>query len=226
MTQTGQVSRHPHGSGRRQLLGRRARRHAEIRARILRGALDLFARQGFFRTTVEQITEAADVGKGTFFNYFPTKEHVAAGFGELQLEKVRAALGAVCKGAKPVREVLHRLVHALAEEPGRSPNLVRSLLVANLSSEAVRELMRRNLGRGRRLLAQLVAHGQRRRELRSDRKPAEVARLFQQTFLGMLLLWTVHPTPRLGGWLDATFDLLWSRIAPPTNRRRRSKEKR
>ncbi len=226
MTQARKLSLSRRGSAGSEPVGRRARRHAEIRGRIVRAALDRFARQGFFSTTVEQITEAADVGKGTFFNYFPTKEHVAAGFGELQVDKVRAALGAVRKGEKAVREVLHRLVHALAEEPGSSPNLVRSLLVANLSSEAVRELMRRNLGRGRRLLAQLVAHGQRRGELRGDRKPAEVARLFQQTFLGMLLLWTVHPTARLGGWLDATFDLLWSRIAPPTNRRRRSKEKR
>ena len=62
--------------------GRRARRKAELRERILRAALDIIARQGFFATTVEQITEAADVGKGTFFNYFPSKEHALAGFGQ------------------------------------------------------------------------------------------------------------------------------------------------
>ena len=73
--------------------GRRARRRAETRARILRAAWRLFERQGFFATTVEQITEAADVGKGTFFNYFPSKEHVLAGFGEMQLGKIRALVG-------------------------------------------------------------------------------------------------------------------------------------
>ncbi|HEV8664041.1 MAG TPA: TetR family transcriptional regulator [Candidatus Methylomirabilis sp.] len=194
-------------------LSRRARRRAETRARILRAALGLFARQGFFATTVEQITEAADVGKGTFFNYFPSKEHVLAGFGEMQLRRLRTALGASPHDAEPAREAFRRLLYALAEEPGRSPALVRSLLVANLSSEPVRQLMRRNLERGRRLLAQRVATGQRRGEIRRDRDPAELARLFQQTFFGAILLWALHPPSRLAGWLEPTFELFWAGIA-------------
>ncbi|MBI3002561.1 MAG: TetR family transcriptional regulator [candidate division NC10 bacterium] len=193
--------------------GRRARRRAETRARILRAALGLFARQGVFATTVEQITEAADVGKGTFFNYFPSKEHVLAGFGEMQLAKVQAAVAAPRAGEVPVRDALRRLMSALAEEPGRSPTLVRSLLVANLSREPVRQMMRRNLGRGRRLLARLLAYGQDRGEVRRDRDPAELARLFQQAFFGAILLWVLHPPSRLDGRLDATFDLFWSGIA-------------
>jgi len=33
---------------------------------------------------VEDITNAADVGKGTFFNYFPSKEHILGVLGEVQ----------------------------------------------------------------------------------------------------------------------------------------------
>jgi AcrR family transcriptional regulator len=192
--------------------GRRARHKAELRSRILRAALDLFARQGFFATTVEQITEAADVGKGTFFNYFPSKEHVLSGFGEFQVARVEAALAAVRAGREPIREVLRRLIHALAEEPGRSQALVRSLLVANLSSEPVRQVFRGNLGRGRRRLAQLFALGQQRGEIRRDRKPAELARLFQQIFLGLVMLWAVHPPAVLTAWLAPTFELFWAGI--------------
>ncbi|OFV89894.1 MAG: hypothetical protein A3D93_03800 [Acidobacteria bacterium RIFCSPHIGHO2_12_FULL_67_30] len=198
--------------------GRRARRRAETRTRILRAAWGLFARQGFFATTVEQITEAADVGKGTFFNYFPSKEHVLAGFGEMQVGKIRAALEDYRRQPRPLREVLQRLVYALAEEPGRSPALVRSLLVANLSSEPVRQLWRRNLERGRRALAQLLAEGQRRGELRRDRKPLELCRHFQQTYFGVLVLWAIHPPSRLGERLEETFNLFWPGIEP---RRRR-----
>jgi len=198
--------------------GRRARRRAETRTRILRAAWGLFARQGFFATTVEQITEAADVGKGTFFNYFPSKEHVLAGFGEMQVGKIRAALEDYRRQPRPLREVLQRLVYALAEEPGRSPALVRSLLVANLSSEPVRQLWRRNLERGRRALAQLLAEGQRRGELRRDRKPLELCRHFQQTYFGVLVLWAIHPPSRLGERLEETFNLFWPGIEPRTRR--------
>src|ERR1700727_1484292 len=81
---------------------RRSRRGAATRESLFRAALDLFASKGFADTTVEDITEAADVGKGTFFNYFPTKEHVLAAYGgeriaavERALEKARATSGSV-----------------------------------------------------------------------------------------------------------------------------------
>ena len=195
-------------------LGRRTRHKAELRSRLLRAALDLFARQGFAATTVEQITEAADVGKGTFFNYFPSKEQVLTGFGQLQVGRIEAALALARAGQEPMREVLRRLTYALAEEPGRSQALVRSLLVANLSSEPVRQVFRGNLARGRRRLAQLFAHGQRRGEIRRDRKPAELARLFQQMFLGTVLLWAIHPPAPLTAWLAPTFELFWAGVTP------------
>jgi AcrR family transcriptional regulator len=57
-------------------LGRRERRAAETRVRLFRSAMRLFAERGFQNVTVEDITEAADVGKGTFFNYFQSKDQV------------------------------------------------------------------------------------------------------------------------------------------------------
>ena len=69
--------------------GRRERHRTEIRERLFRSALRLFAERGFLETTVEDITEAADVGKGTFFNYFRTKEHVLATFGAERLASDR-----------------------------------------------------------------------------------------------------------------------------------------
>src|ERR1700758_3107167 len=75
--------------------GRRQRRSAEIRERLFRAALALFARKGFAEATVEDITEAADVGKGTFFNYFPSKDHILIAFGEMQLGKLEGAIAEV-----------------------------------------------------------------------------------------------------------------------------------
>src|SRR5690349_2438907 len=82
-----------HSTGRSSAHGvvpdRRQRRSAEIRERLFRAALKLFAEKGIAETTVEDITNAADVGKGTFFNYFPSKEHILIAFGEMQLAKLQ-----------------------------------------------------------------------------------------------------------------------------------------
>jgi len=205
----------PPGLPRQRPAGRRARRQAETRARILRAALDLFAKQGFFSTTVEQITEAADVGKGTFFNYFPSKEHVLAGFGEMQIAKVQGALEETRRGETSTRQIWHRLLRELGREPARSPSLLRGLILVNLSSDEVSSVTRQNLTQGRQELGYLIAEGQKRGDIRPDRKPSQVARLFQQTLLGTMLLWALDPSAPIPSWLDTTFEFFWSSVAPP-----------
>lgn len=49
------------------------RRRAATRGRLVNTALALFATHGIYEVTVEDITEAADVGKGTFYQHFPSK---------------------------------------------------------------------------------------------------------------------------------------------------------
>src|SRR5213079_1266459 len=81
---------------------RRERRSADIRERLFRSALHLFAQKGFAETTVEDITEAADVGKGTFFNYFPSKDHILMAFGEMQLGKLATIVQEAKKSDLPM----------------------------------------------------------------------------------------------------------------------------
>jgi AcrR family transcriptional regulator len=54
----------------------RERKKARTRADLQRHALRLFRAQGYAATTVDQIAEAAEVSRATFFRYFPSKEDV------------------------------------------------------------------------------------------------------------------------------------------------------
>lgn len=195
--------------------GRRERRRAETRERLFRAAMQLFAERGFFETTTEEITEAADVGQGTFFNYFPTKQHVLTVLSEKQLEKIMAARDEAEAGTTSMQDVLHRLMHRIAEEPGRSQALTRSLMTALISNDDVRELVRHTMGCGREIMAGIVALGQKRREIRSDRQPMEVAIAFQRNVIGTLLLWAMQPQGDLHSWLEAAFRDFWSASSPP-----------
>jgi AcrR family transcriptional regulator len=193
--------------------GRRQRRAAETRLRIFRNALQLFAERGFASVTVEEITEAADVGKGTFFNYFESKEHVLGVMAEIQLGKMKEALTAAGPRRQKIQSVLHRLAQRLVEEPGRSPSLARAFISSFLASEGVRAIISHNMKEGRRMIAQIVAAGQERGEIDPKLKKDKVAVQLIQACIGTVLLWSLDETPALKVRIENSFQHYWRAIA-------------
>jgi len=192
---------------------RRKRRAAETRVRLFRCALQLFAERGFSNVTVEEITEAADVGKGTFFNYFESKDHVLGVMAEIQLGKVAESLALAADPKRSIHSVLHHLFQRAAEEPGRSPDLARALISSFLASEGVRKIIARNMREGRRRIAEIVAAGQKRGEIDPHLKKGKVAIQVLQTFMGTVLFWSLHEAPALKVWMEDSFQHFWRSIA-------------
>ena len=84
--------------------GRRARKRAASRQRLLAAARGVFAREGLASATIATITQEADLGFGTFYLYFTTKEDayravVTEGFDDLAERLRQARQGAFAVGA-------------------------------------------------------------------------------------------------------------------------------
>ena len=193
---------------------RRQRRSADTRERLFRAALDLFAQKGFVETTVEDITEAADVGKGTFFNYFPSKDHILLAFGEMQLSKLEAAIEVARRTDEPMPEFLRSLALRMTQEPVRNPAIIRIILQAYLSTTPVRAAMMDLQKRVHALHSQMIQLGQNRGEIRNDLPAAEIAHVFRQTIFGTLLIWSLYGDATLQSRIDAAFNILWSGLTP------------
>jgi AcrR family transcriptional regulator len=52
----------------------RDKQKAEVKSALMRAGEELFMTKGFSETTIEEITGAAGVARGTFYNYFQIKE--------------------------------------------------------------------------------------------------------------------------------------------------------
>jgi AcrR family transcriptional regulator len=193
---------------------RRQRRASQIRERLFRAALDLFAQHGFADTTVEDITNAADVGKGTFFNYFPSKDHILLAFAEMQLVKLQSIIENLRDTRDPFPQFFRTLAVRMTEEPGRNPSIVRTLLLANLSSTPVREGMRINQARGHKLVSEFVQIGQDRGELRNDLPAGDIAQVFRQMVFGTLLVWSLYGDDSLATRIRTALDVLWQGLSP------------
>ncbi len=70
----------------------RERKKADRRQRIFDSAMHLFQERGFQATTFSDIACAADVSRGTVFNYFPYKEALLIEFFGRHLEGLREGL--------------------------------------------------------------------------------------------------------------------------------------
>lgn len=193
--------------------GRRERRAAETRIRLFRCALALFAEHGLPNVTVEDITEAADVGKGTFFNYFETKDHVLGVMAEIQIGKIRQAESNAANSKQSIYATLRKLAQQLAEEPGRSPELARALISSFLGSVSVREIVKRTMLDGRNVVGGLIAAAQQSGEIRPGLKKEKVAMQFIQAVMGTVLIWSLHESPALNIMIEDSFQHFWRSIA-------------
>ena len=97
---------------------RRSRKRLATRDGISVAATRLFLERGFDHVTVDEIAQAADVGRMTVFNHFPRKEDMFFDRDEEAREVLRDALRQRDPRATPI-ETLRLLAHRLVAQ--RSP---------------------------------------------------------------------------------------------------------
>lgn len=99
-------------------------------------ALELFAERGFDQTTVDDVAEAAGIGRRTFFRYFASKNDVVWGDFEGALEHLRAELGAV-PSAVPLMEGIAGAVKAFNQLPRGAEKQHRTRMAMVLHTPAL-----------------------------------------------------------------------------------------
>jgi AcrR family transcriptional regulator len=97
------------------LSDRQSRKRLTTRRAISMAADRLFLERGFDNVTVDEIAEAADVGRMTVFNHFPRKEDMFFDRDEEGRETLREALQQRDPSVSPV-ETLRLLAHRLIAE--------------------------------------------------------------------------------------------------------------
>jgi AcrR family transcriptional regulator len=190
------------------LISRRDKKRSETKQRIFAEAMRLFAEKGYQSTTVDEITEAADVAKGTFFNYFQTKEAVLQDFARLQMSRIEQARDQMKSGGN-VREVVRHMVQNLYKEPSQSRNFTRAFIGMGLANPEVAMLLAETMKKGRGLLAEIFEEGRRSGQLRSRLSSETLAAVTQRTMFGTLTIWALTGELDLMEIIDENLECLW-----------------
>lgn len=125
---------------------RATRRRAQSFENLVQAGLTVIAKRGLYETTVEHITEAADVGKGTFYAHFPSKEDLVHHLVRHGFDELIAAGQAEAPAGRTPADRLAALIRGQIRVLGRRRDLVillhqvRGLLI--LRPEARQHLRR------------------------------------------------------------------------------------
>jgi AcrR family transcriptional regulator len=121
------------GVPRRTVNALRENTRRSIRQQVAAAAFELFVRDGFDKTTVDQIAMAAGMSRSSFFRYFATKEDVV--LGDLDEHGLRLLVALTARPSdEPLWEALQGAFHPLVDVNLRDPD--RALQIATFMGEA------------------------------------------------------------------------------------------
>lgn len=162
----------------------------QTRTRIIAAAVELFEQQGYEATTVQQIAIRADVAKGTFFNYFSSKDdlilELQSSMLRREIENKRGLPGPI------VPQVLDSLVQHTANFP-LTQAVTRAVLQGIYGSSRIGTVQSERVGEFVRFLTPIIEKGQQRGEIRRDLPPERIAEMAVQCYYGVLMSWVLGP---------------------------------
>ena len=175
--------------------------------------MTLLEQKDFDAVTVQMITESADVGKGTFFNHFESKEHVVGYFFERQFVLFAQtpifhpeSLPTEISIWDQTRAALHLLMEQHAK---RDKRLTRTLMSLTLTNPIAQEASFLVKSRVKEIMTQVIGVGQERGELRQDLPVLMLTEYMMSFYFYTLWRWASPETQEpLDTLLDTTYQLI------------------
>lgn len=174
----------------------REKKKQETRDRIFEVSGKLFKEKGFENTTVDEVTKEACIAKGTFFNYFPTKESLLFYFKEQKEEFVLNLMKEQMSLKVPVKEKLMDFFVLVAEYYEKDKELSRLLffehkrLIMASGKIPVRDKDKiHGPGHFVNLLCNLLHEGIQRGEIKQDVDPKVAAKTLHAIYFYSLMTW-------------------------------------
>lgn len=176
------------------LESRMERKKAKTKETIFQTAVELFLQKGYDQTTVDEIAEKADVAKGTFFNYFPTKDAILYYLSEQRLTLLTNLLDEELKDVGTAKEKTFICLKTLAKATEDNKEIT-ALIIKEIFKDIFSHSYFINEDERKRqnlfiiMLAEIFQEGQDRGEFRSEINPYYFANIFSGMYFFTLFHW-------------------------------------
>lgn len=167
----------------------------KTKQRILEVGLSLFEQQGYNATGIQEIVTLADIPKGSFYNYFSSKEDFGVAIIRYYTDiKIASWTNMLYKATETADsyKALSTTFLAITEEY-RCAEVKKGCLVGNLAaeiseaSEECRLALHQSVSEFKAILAERLLIGQQQGQVRSDLPAPQLADLLWDCWQGSLL---------------------------------------
>ncbi|AGB50462.1 transcriptional regulator [Methanomethylovorans hollandica DSM 15978] len=171
----------------------RQKRKIETKNRIFEVSGKLFKEKGFESTTIDEITKEAGIAKGTFFNYFPTKESLVFYFAEQKAELVYGLTENETIKHLHTKERIKKFLVALAESYENDKELTKLLFFEYRryieDSRNTPDKERNPHYRLIKVLLDLLQEGIKKREVKESIDTIMAAEILNAMYFHTLMVW-------------------------------------
>lgn len=182
-------------------LTERQKKALETREKLLAKSLELFGKYGFEHVSIEQITKACNVSKGTFYTHFPSKyDVILEKFKELDnfYMTVEKKIDSHLPASKKILKIYEEQMIYLTTVAGK--DVMRTVYTAAITNHAGQDHYlispQRKIFQ---ILNQYVEEGIQTGEFRQDIEPREMQAVIQRCMRANVYDWLIH---------NETFDLV------------------
>lgn len=172
----------------------RPRRNEHIQKRLLDLGVEIFSRQGYHGTGIKEIVDAAGIPKGSFYNYFNSKEDFAAEVIRHYADSYWREWSSYFEDC-PGEDILTALRHSferMISKHGES-EIKTGCIIGNLaaeiceSSSTCRGVMQSAIFEWRERFAKYIQSAQAEGSVRTDMRAEDLADIFCNAWEGSLL---------------------------------------
>lgn len=161
------------------------------KGKIVKAAWELFYRNGYEDTTIEEIIELSETSKGSFYHYFKGKDALLSSLSYLFDERYEELMEEIDPNMNTFDKLMllnHELFLMIENEI--SLDLLAQLYSSQLITRGEKHLLDHNRTYYR-LLRQLVLEGQSRGELRADLSANDIVRTYALCERALLYDWCI-----------------------------------
>lgn len=170
-------------------LSRRERKKSELKEKIYRTAVKFFRSKGFEATNIEDITEAVDVSRNTFFNYYAGKDRVLHEIAQRTVAYYEKMLHEELESPGPVTDKIKRLLVQMGRNIQKEKAFYRTIFIEIMRSQVGLVEEEKEYTTIDELLGTLLSRGQETGEIDKELNPYQLAEMLTGVYFLTIIHW-------------------------------------